>query len=481
MSASFRTAAAAIFLLLAAVPPAVNAETEAERWGRAQTQHNSYEANQQSRQRNSRPIQLESINTGSSNTSSAPRSSSEILSEHQRKMDAMHERWRDECTDAADYHDCWQQIHAQRKEKARLEKLGKDLKTYVKVIKKAESVAFKSEEKWLAFVQGLPAEQRGWLKTGVQASSYEQSPWSALAREYLAGQRTSGKLTPEEAARVVLQRGVAMGDVWSAHDLGLFESASEEPGGEARAVAVYETALARAPAESEGESTGYFETLVKRKGAAAVRLKLVRAYAYGWGVPEDREQAVKHFQVLVSEGEFRDAAGLFSPYRIASVRQPSWADGVTLYAEFLDKGIGMQRDRMAAQQWLQRALVEKQENAAWKVLLTLLSIGGDLSDAQRSYEILNTALQGKQYAVGGEVVYRQLKGVGVTADANLAYQTAVALPGMPPQALSRVVRLWLGNDGVTRDAAKAQELLQRFADPQNAEHAQLLAEVKNSG
>ena len=95
----------------------------------------------------------------------------------------------------------------------------------------------------------------------------------------------------------------------------------------------------------------------------------------------------------------------------------------------------MQRDRMAAQQWLQRALVEKQENAAWKVLLTLLSIGGDLSDAQRSYEILNTALQGKQYAVGGEVVYRQRKGVGVTADANLAYQTAVALPGMPPQAL----------------------------------------------
>ena len=46
-----------------------------------------------------------------------------------------------------------------------------------------------------------------------------------------------------------------------------------------------------------------------------MRLKLVRAYAYGWGVPEDREQAVKHFQVLVSEGEFRDAAGLFSPYR----------------------------------------------------------------------------------------------------------------------------------------------------------------------
>ena len=123
MSASFRTAAAAIFLLLAAVPPAVNAETEAERWGRAQTQYNSYEANQQSRQRNSRPIKLESINTESSNTSSAPRSSSEILSEHQRKMDAMHERWRDECTDAADYHDCWQQIHAQRKEKARLEKL----------------------------------------------------------------------------------------------------------------------------------------------------------------------------------------------------------------------------------------------------------------------------------------------------------------------------------------------------------------------
>jgi hypothetical protein len=72
------------------------AETAAERWGRAQTQYNSYDAQRESRERNKPGYSnISTPQTSAPVYDNTPRSGSEVAAEHERVMEAMHKKWAD--------------------------------------------------------------------------------------------------------------------------------------------------------------------------------------------------------------------------------------------------------------------------------------------------------------------------------------------------------------------------------------------------
>lgn len=478
-----------IGLSLSVLSTRLSAETAAERWGTAQTQYNSYEAQRESRERNK---------PGYSNMSTpqaaalvydnSPRSGSEVAAEHERKMEAMHQKWAD--------------IEAQRKQRQEMEEAkaqaaaeverkkyeAKAAKKYNKMVDKAVSLVLESDEKWNAFINPLTQDEQEYVRNGNQRSFYWHSPLADAAQAYLKGKRKPKKGTAVDAARLIYKRGTEMYDLWCAHDWGLLELAQDPRAGETKMVTLYADQLTALEVRNNKINMGL--KFVRPDGMAyfPMMFKVIRAYFYGWGVPVDLEKAQPYVKKMeFSYGIIGGDLDVRTVDKTDPAKRHLWVDAQALQAEMRALGFGFygKPNPDYARYWIRRAFqtIEGQPGLytiddKLTLLLTLLSFEGDLDNKELSFNIIREGFENKPIVVGGEYVYKLLKGDGTPANPEEAYKVATGLPAMEPKALSRVVRLWLGNDGVTRDTAKAKELLDRFSEPNNVDHAQLMEEVQ---
>ena len=493
-----KTAIVAVFALSALSPIPSRAETAAERWGRAQTQYNSYEARREWRERNVQTPNLTSPSQSATNAASVvdstPRSGSEVAAEHQRKMDAMQKRWDDGCGfTLQERMDC-----AARKQQAAFDeefkkaaaesrkRQAKENKAAAKLQAKALKMAFKSDEKWDEFFKEIPPEERKWVIQGYEVTQHWHSPFADFARDF-----RDGSLKPIEgdgmaSARKILERCAAFGNLWCVNDLGDLLIVQDPQNGEKNAVELYAKAHKRLierrldPNLDIQESTKWYSP-----AGYSLSVKLIRAYAYGWGTPVDLAKASEAFRFLDAAFSY-EAGGLNakSKGQGPQMRQ-AWGEAVNLYGELYAQGILVKQNSAYAQSWLNNAFVNAVESGdprrvRLNILLTLLNAGGDLPDKAATVKELSAALDEGYTTGGGELAYRLLKGLGVPADPSKAYEITQKLPAMEPGAFVRLTKLWLGEDGVTRDAAKAIEMIERFGDPKNPEHAKLMEEARRA-
>lgn len=464
------------------------AETAAERWGRAQTQYNSYDAQRESRERNKPGYSnMSTPQTSAPVYDNTPRSGSEVAAEHERVMEAMRQKWAD-----IEARQKQQREMAEAKAQAAAEVERKRYearaaKKYNKMVDKAVSMVLEPDEKWNAFINSLTQDEQEYVRNGYQRSFYWHSPLADAAQDYLKGKRKPKKGTAVDAARQIYKRGTEIYDLWCAHDWGLLELAQDPQAGETKMVTLYAEQLTALEERNKKINMGLKSVWPDGMAYFPMMFKVIRAYFYGWGVPVDLEKA----QPFVKKMEFSYGI-LWGDLDVRTVdktdpaKRHLWVDAQALQAEMraLGFGFGGIPNPKYGREWIRRAFetIEGQPDLytiddKLSLLLTLSSFDGDLDNKELSFNIVKEGYDHNPLLAGGEYVYKLLKGDGAPANPEEAYKIATDLPAMEPKALSRVVRLWLGNDGVARDTAKAKELLDRFSDPANPEHARLSQEV----
>lgn len=456
------------FVCLSVAHPARAEDTD---FGKAQKYKNSYEAQQESRERNNRSIQLEQVPTGNVYDNS-PRSSSEINAEQQRKMDEIDEYWaRVEEERAREREEKNQkEQEKQQEENRRIVELSK------RINDKARSIAFKSDEKWDYFYRSLSEKEKRMLRAGAYSFWYFHSPMADMAKRYLIGEYKEEGMDGEQAARVILKRCMAIQDGWCFHDLGKLEAATHTPETEQIAFQLYTDGLAAEQKYEDAVQASYKRPSIPAQSSAAyaLRIRLAFAYANGRGTQQDRDKAGAIYRKFVEEKQY-EQYGRFNPESWS--RYEPWQDGIILGAEFLKNGIGTKVDVEATRSLLRRALIKTDRNS-WRLLERLINTGADLDDLAKSYNILKDAYDRGRTQYGAEVAMRLMKGKGVSPDPDKAYEIAMSQPKMKETTVVKFATMLMGNDGVPRDPKKAVALLERFGKPENVEHAKLLVEAR---
>ncbi|MDO8331975.1 MAG: hypothetical protein Q7T36_16035 [Fluviicoccus sp.] len=432
-------------LLLA---PAVQAESLTD-FQRAQDNKNSYEANRESRQRNSQDIQLQQVPVPGANDSGKPRSSDEVQAEHERKMQAMHDKWADRRSEEqklSDQQKAQNAYYAKQREKyAEDERFEKE--ELADFMKKARKIALKGPEKWLKFVNKQDTRERSVLKGVMGYRSNLESPMADLGRKAYYG--LDGEMSDPAAAEQLWQRGADIMDGWSMLNLGRLHASRGDPEGLTTAYKYFNQCRLSSQYSAPKEICA---------------LEVSRADAFGLGTTPSIRYALKLFY----DKSYDDSTPV-------EKRDQAWIDSKILYSEFRRTGVDFGPDSALADSML-RKLVDPKNPQAWRALLALMKVDRDIDDKALSWQILDAAYKAGWREVSGELALKLLKGEGTAANTEAGFAMAMAQPRLTPETTMR-----LGRQLITAGApTKAAALITRFAPKEHAGLTALLTEANSA-